>query len=105
MMKGINPQKIFNIWFIFKQSKDYELVETIDFEFDYEILKLKMLSKKNLAMTSFILINEVGNKTLKEIKKNKLDKKYDACCLIHISYFEKINTKMRVSVDCFKIRK
>lgn len=56
-------------------------------------------------MTSFILINEVGNKTLKEIKKNKLDKKYDACCLIHISYFEKINTKMRVSVDCFKIRK
>ena len=103
-MKGINPLKTFNIWFVFKQAANYELVDTIDFEFKFDISDFKKLAKANLASGSFILLNEVGKKTLNEIKKSKLNKQYDACCLIHISHFEDVDDKMRVSVDCFKIR-
>lgn len=103
-MKGIDPLKTFNIWFIFRQSKNYELIDTIDIEFGFDATNLKKITKVNFAAGSFLLINEVGKRTLEEIKKSKLDKKYDACCLAHLSHFEKVDSKMRVSIDCFKIR-
>jgi len=93
----INPTEIYNNWIIFSKDR-YTLVNTYDIEIDKpkDITKLKNFQTLN----EFIKHNKMGESVLKEIKKQKLDKEYDAFNIIHVGKYGK--DKLSIGVDCFK---
>ena len=95
---NINTNKMFNIW-RFSKNHTYRLVS--DTTIEIKDKKLIETSKKisKYGISNLFLIQEAGKKVDKEIRKQGLDKEYDAWV---ISYISNYKNNMSVFVDLFK---
>jgi len=96
---NIKPDVCFNIWRFSKYKHTYRLVDSTMIEVKNKGL-LEMYDKiTKTGFRDFFMLKEIGERVDDEVKKQGLDKKYDAWTM---SVIHKWDTSINVDIDLFK---